>query len=318
MKRILSVSLTLAASLLLISEFQLSQNKPAETPPPPIADCTISFTAKSEAGIETVTMADYLPGVLAGEMPALFETQALMAQAVAARTYIMHRMQHGAPNHPEADICNNPACCKAYVSQSQMQQNWGSHFEEYHAKVKDAVSATDGQHLTYDGELIEAVFHSSSAGATEASRSIWNDRAYLVSVDTPETEADVPNYISHVSFSPDILKTQLSEKYPDLEFTTEPAEWFSNFIINESGRVQSVQICQKELTGTQLRSALALRSTAFTVEYADGAFTFHVTGYGHGVGMSQYGANVFAKQGLSYREILAHYYPNTQLTSAAG
>ena len=318
MKRILFFVLTAIAALILISEFRLSQTDPPPAPTVIRTDCDITFTVKTDSGTESVNMADYLPGVLAGEMPALFESQALMAQAVAARTYILHRMQNGSPNHPEADICNNPACCKAYVSQTQMQKNWGTNFDTYYAKIADAASETDGQYLTYNGQLIEAVFHSSSAGATEASESIWNNRAYLVSVESPETAEDVPNYISQVTFSTDILKQQLSTAHPSIAFTDDPCSWFSNANRNDSGRVQSMQVCNLTLSGTQLRSALGLRSTAFDVSFADNCFTFTVTGYGHGVGMSQYGANVFAKQGWHYADILAHYYPNTQLTSAAG
>lgn len=285
---------------------------------PPLADADIVFSVQTDSGIETVNMADYLPGVLAGEMPALFETQALMAQAVAARTYILHRIEHGSANHPEADICNSAACCKAYASTEQLMENWGEHFDAYYAKISDAVTSTDGQYLTYNGNLIEAVFHSSSAGATESSGSIWNDRPYLVSVDSPESESDVPNYVSQVTFSAELLKAQLSARYAEMQFPHNPAEWFQDVVRNDSGRVQSARVCGVTLSGTQLRSVLGLRSTAFTMEYADNTFTFTATGYGHGVGMSQYGANVYAKQGWSYADILAHYYPNTQLTSAAG
>ncbi|MBQ3010048.1 MAG: stage II sporulation protein D [Oscillospiraceae bacterium] len=311
----LSFLAVFGAALLVAARFPCPAPQPTA---PPLSDAYVTFSVKTDSGIESVNMADYLPGVLAGEMPALFETQALMAQAVAARTYILHRMEHGSANHPEADICNNPACCKAYVTTQQLQKNWGAHFEEYFAKISAATANTDGQYLTYHGDLIEAVFHSSSAGATEASGAIWNDRPYLVSVDSPESETDVPNFISQTVFSPETLQAQLTATYPDMTFPDDPAAWFTDIICNESGRVQSAQVCNIQLTGTQLRSALGLRSTAFTVSYSDNAFTFTATGYGHGVGMSQYGANVYAKQGWGYADILAHYYPNTQLTSAAG
>lgn len=305
----------LAAVILSFTLFPAPAPQPTA---PPMADGDIVFSVLTDGSLETVNMADYLPGVLAGEMPALFETQALMAQAVAARTYILHRMENGSANHPEADICNSPACCKAYASHEQLKKNWGEHFDEYYAKISGAVTATDGQYLTYNGDLIEAVFHSSSAGATEASGSIWNDRPYLVSVDSPESESDVPNYVSQVTFSPEILKAQLTAKYPQMDVSSDPAEWFQDVIRNDSGRVQSAKVCGVPLSGTQLRSVLGLRSTAFTMDYANDTFTFTATGYGHGVGMSQYGANVYAKQGWGYGDILAHYYPNTQLTSAAG
>lgn len=284
----------------------------------PLADRDIRFTVKTDNGIETVDMASYLPGVLAGEMPALFEPDALMAQAVAARTYILYRVAHGSSNHPEADICNSAACCKAYATDDALRSNWGDNYDAYYAKITAAVTGTDGQYLTYNGNAIEAVFHSSSAGATEASGSIWNDREYLVSVASPETAEDVPGYITEVNFTADELKAELAAKYPDMTFSGDASAWITDITLNDSGRVQTAQVCGVELSGSQLRSALGLRSAAFTVAYSSGSFTFTVTGYGHGVGLSQYGANVYAKQGWDYAAILAHYYPGTQLTSAAG
>ena len=284
--------------------------------PTACTDAEICFTVQTETGTETTDLAAYLPGVLAGEMPALFETQALMAQAVAARTYILHRMEHPSPAHPDADICNDSACCKAYVTEEELRKNWGDHYDTYWARITNAVQSTDGQYLTYEGAPIEAVFHSSSKGTTESSEAIWNPRPYLISVESPETESDVKNLVTEVSFSAEELRSCLSDKFPDLRFSADPAVWLTDLQLTDSGRVDSISVCGTPLKGTQLRSALGLRSSAFSVDYADDAFTFTVSGYGHGVGMSQYGANVYAKQGWGYDEILAHYYPNTQITSA--
>ena len=314
---LLSAVAVLIAFLLPMA--QLGQAKePPVTPlpsPAPTADRDITFTAKGESGLVTTNLQSYLPGVLAGEMPALFEEQALMAQAVAARTYILHRMRHPSPNHPEADICDDPACCKAYATEAALREQWSDSYDRYYARIAGAVLGTDGQHLTYENEPIEAVFHSSSKGATEASEAIWNPRPYLVSVESPETIEDVPNLVTEVVFSAAELKSALSAKFPDLEFSDSPDTWLGDLQLTESGRVDTLTVCGTALKGTQLRSALGLRSSAFSVAYEDDAFTFTVSGYGHGVGMSQYGANVYAKQGWSYAEILAHYYPDTQLCS---
>lgn len=318
MKQAVLISLVAIVSALLLPRF-FSPSQPApQTEESVLQDKEILFTVKTDTGIETVDMQSYLPGVLAGEMPALFEPQALMAQSVAARTYIFHRIQNGCANHPEADICNDPTCCKAYASTEQLQEKWGDQFDTYYAKLSNATTSTDGEYLTYAGQPIEAVFHSSSAGATEASGSIWNDRPYLISVDSPETAEEVPNYITEVTFSPSELKERLSAKYPDMTFPDDSSAWITHVDRNESGRVQTMTICGTELSGAQVRSALSLRSAAFTVSYTENAFHFTVTGYGHGVGMSQYGANIYAKQGWNYRQILSHYYPGTQLTSIAG
>lgn len=317
MKHAVIISIIAVLAAMLLPMLLVTPSSPAPEAPAHL-DKDISFTVKTESGIETVDMASYLPGVLAGEMPALFEEQALMAQAVAARTYILHRIEKGSTNHPEADICNDPACCKAYSSTEQLQENWGNNFDAYYAKISNAVTSTDGEYLTYAGNLIEAVFHSSSAGATEASGSIWNDRPYLVSVESPETEEDVPNYVTEVTYTADELEAKLTANYPEMTISGDASAWISDLETNASGRVQSVTVCGEKLTGAQMRSVFGLRSTSFTLSYADSQFTFTVTGYGHGVGMSQYGANVYAKQGWDYKEILAHYYPETQLTSEAG
>lgn len=318
MKQTILLSLLLILAVLLLPATLLP---PAPEAPPAESvslDREITFTVKTDQGIASTTMEAYLPGVIAGEMPALFETQALMAQAVAARTYIIHRILRGTDNHPEADICNDPGCCKAYADSAKLHENWGDQYDNYYAKLSQAAADTDGQYLSYEGQPIEAVFHSSSSGATEDSGSIWNRRPYLVSVDSPETAEEVPNYVTETTFSPELLRRQFSDRYPEMRFGDDPAFWIQDPVRNESGRIQSATVGGISLSGPQIRSALALRSTAFTLDYAEGVFTFVTTGYGHGVGMSQYGANSYAKQGWTYQEILDHYYPNTQLTSWTG
>ncbi len=312
MKRSILYSLLAVSFVLLLCALPFPAPAVEAEPESSAIDETLSFTVLTDTGVETVTMADYLPGVVAGEMPALFEPEALKAQAVAARTYILHRMERTVTAHPEADVCTSPACCKAHADETDLRQNWGSRYETYADKIQTAVTATDGQMLTYEGELIEAVFHSSSAGATEASAAIWNSRPYLVSVDSPETDSDVPNYITTICFTPEELKAEL----PDTQFYGDPSTWIRNLTLNDSGRVDTIQLGDQTFTGAQLRAALGLRSAAFTARYTDGCFLFTVTGYGHGVGMSQYGANVYAKQGWSCGEILNHYYPGTVLGEA--
>lgn len=280
------------------------------------ADAQLTFTVLTETGIQQQTMADYLPGVLAGEMPALFEPEALKAQAVAARTYIRYRMAHRPAAHPEADICEDPACCKAYCSRQTMEENWGKQFPAYYEKMCAAVRDTDGQYLQYDGAPIQAVFHSSSAGCTQDSGEIWNDCPYLPSVSSPETAADVPDYVTETEVSPTDFRAAIQTAYPSLLFPADPAQWLGNTVSNSSDRADHTTVCGTEVPGTQMRSLFSLRSAAYKLEYtARGTFLFTVTGYGHGVGMSQYGANVFAKNGYRYDEILAHYYPSAQLVS---
>lgn len=277
-------------------------------------DSELSFTVLTANGVETVTMSDWLPGVVAGEMPALFEEEALKAQAVAARTYIMYSMGREKPAHPEADVCDDPACCKAHSTDEALREKWGESYEENMARVLEAVRSTDGEYMSYGGEVIQAVFHSSSAGRTEDSAAIWQAEPYLVSVESPETAEDVPNYVTSATVSPEDFRAAVLAVHPEAEFGEDPAFWLGAAVRDASGRVESVDIGGAQVPGTELRTLFQLRSTAFTLDYTAEGFLFTVTGYGHGVGMSQYGANVMAEDGADYEEILTHYYPGAELT----
>ena len=276
-------------------------------------DSELAFTVLTEGEVKTVTMSDWLPGVVAGEMPASFEPEALKAQAVAARTYIMYAMGREKPAHPEADVCDDPGCCKAHSTDEALRENWGGDYDANMQKIL-SVRSTDGEYMSYGGEVIQAVFHSSSAGRTEDSAAIWQAEPYLVSVESPETADDVPNYVSSVTVSPEDFRETVLAAHPEAEFGEDPAFWLGAAVHDASGRVESVDIGGAQVPGTELRTLFELRSTAFALDYTAEGFLFTVTGYGHGVGMSQYGANVMAQDGADYEEILTHYYPGAELT----
>ena len=263
--------------------------------------------------VEEMTMDEYLLGVLRAEMPASFEEEALKAQAIAARTYTLYRIRGGgSANHPDADACDDHTCCKAYLSAEQAAANWGSMAVYYEEKLARAVSETDGEVILYDGAPILAVFFSSADGSTQGAGDVWmNDLPYLQKVDSPETEELVPNYYSVATFTAAEFKSLILAAKPDADLSGSPEGWIRDIVRNDSDYVASVTVGGVKLRGNDLRTILSLRSPSFTVEYKDNAFTFHVTGYGHGVGMSQYGANILAKQGLSAEEIVQHYFSNT-------
>ena len=314
MKPVAIVSMIALVTALLLPVFWMSRKEPEV--PVHYADSDLIFTVKGETDTTTVTMADYLPGVLAGEMPALFEMEALKAQAVAARTYILYRMATPTDKHPEAVICDDPSCCKAFLSADTLEEKWGKDFDKYYEKMCTAVRETDGEYLRYAGSPIQAVFHSSSPGQTQASADIWNDCPYLLSVDSPETAADVPDFTTDIYLTPEDFRKALLAEYPDIPFTDTPADWLEETVLNDSGRVETTTVCGTAIPGTSMRTVFSLRSNAYTLEYTEaGTFHFTVTGYGHGVGMSQYGANVYAKNGYTYDQILAHYYSGTELVS---
>lgn len=278
-----------------------------------IPDAELTFTVLDGENLKNVTMADYLPYVLAAEVPATFSEEALKAQAVAARTYILYCTEHANPKHPEADICTEAGCCMAYSDETVLRGVWGDKFDQNLAAIRKAVTDTDGQVLTYAGEPILASFHSSSAGKTEDGSELWGDVPYLVSVSSPETENDVPDFVTTVEVSKDNFRETVLLLKPEAVFSDDPAAWISGTELDESGRVRNMTIGGTALTGSELRKLFSLRSTAFAIEFKNGIFVFTVKGYGHGLGMSQYGANVMAKNGFDYREILVHYYPETEL-----
>lgn len=279
----------------------------------PVPGAAVPRSLRVLIGDEAVEMdlQDYLVGVVAGEMPASFPAEALKAQAVAARTYAMYCA--AAHRHGDADVCTDPGCCQAWLGEDRLRENWGADYEERLQAVRGAVDATEGLYLSYQGEPVFAAFHSSSAGATEDSGAVWNPRPYLISVSSPETATDVPGYISTLRCEPIDFRDVILSAHPEADFSGEASSWLGELRRDGSGRVESLVLGGTALTGTELRGLFSLRSTAFTLEYTGDAFLFTVTGYGHGVGMSQYGAMVLARDGADCASILAHYYPGTVL-----
>ncbi len=259
-------------------------------------------------------MQDYLPGVLAAEMPADFPEEALKAQAVAARTYALYCAD--SRKHGDADVCTDPGCCQAWQDEQAQRDKWGGDYERCAARLAAAVEETAGQVLLYEGAPVFAAFHASSAGATEDCGQVWNPRPYLVSVSSPETAETVPNFISSLRCAPLDFRDTVLSAFPEADFSGPAETWLGELQRDESGRVASLVIGGQEIRGTVLRSLFSLRSTAFMLEYTADGFVFTVAGYGHGVGMSQYGAKLLAEDGMDYREILAHYYSGTELAES--
>ena len=283
------------------------------SPVPSPAAKAVHVCVKHGDLVVNVPLEEYLLGVVAAEMPAGFEPEALRAQAVAARTYTLYCARTG--KHADADVCTDFHCCQAWKSDEAMREDWGEAYPEKLSRIRDAVESTAGEYLQFAGQAAFTAFHSSSAGFTEACGAIWSELPYLVSVSSPEDSDSVPNYVSSFSISAPELCGTLLLLHPEANFSAPPEEWIGEITRDESGRVSALTIGGAAFTGVKLREVFKLRSTAFTLDCADGIFTFTVTGFGHGVGMSQYGANVMASDGADYRAILAHYYPGTELVS---
>ena len=286
----------------------------AAAPHAPPAPETIAVLMPDGA-VAQMGMQDYLVGVVAAEMPSSFHPQALRAQAVAARSYAMYCASFA--KHGEAQVCTDYRCCQAWQSEQSLRTKWGEDYAENHEIIQSAVAATRGEYLAAGGQAVFAAFHSSSASRTENSADVWSAVPYLVSVESPETAEDVPNYISTVECSPIDFRDTVLSAHPEAELSGPAESWTGQARLDGSGRVASLPVGGVDIDGKELRALFSLRSTAFELEYADGLFTFTVTGFGHGVGMSQYGADKMARLGADYREILAHYYPGTELVGAA-
>lgn len=269
--------------------------------------CSLRVLMK-DGSVTNMTMSDYLWRVTAAEMPAAFEAEALRAQTVCARTYALWKLSAGTHEADGADVCTDSACCQAYIEPADAAGKWGEAAEEYTARIAAAVADTDGQIMTYEGAPIQAVFFSSSAAATEDAAAVWGSSVpYLTSVDSPEGD-EVPDYHSAVTLSAEEVAALVQDAGLAADLSGDPSGWFSGAVYTASGRVAEIRVGGVALSGGAARSLFSLRSACFTVDYADGAFTFSVVGYGHGVGMSQYGANAMAKAGSGWREILEHYY----------
>jgi stage II sporulation protein D len=249
--------------------------------------------------VETISLEDYVAGVVSAEMPAAFNIEALKAQSVLARTYALKKVDN---NQVLSDTTSN----QVYKDIQELKAMWGSSFDTYYNKVKNAVLDTKGSYLTYNGSYIEAVYHSTSNGMTEDSLAVWgNSYPYLKSVDS-HWDLSASSYLRETSKEFDVLSSIIGIDFN----STTSIEVLSR---TSSNRIDKIMIGGKVYTGVEARNLLGLRSTDFDIRFEEGKAVFVTRGYGHGVGMSQYGANGMAKEGYKYDEILSHYYPNTQI-----
>ena len=257
--------------------------------------------------VEIMDMNMYLTGVLLGEMPADFAEETLKAQAVVARTYAQKRAQTG-NKHFQGAVCTVASCCQAYCAPEDYLRKGGN--QETIKKFENAVISTTGQVLTYQGALIEATYFSCSGGKTEDALAVWGTQIpYLQSVDSPGEE-NATHYQDHIQFT--------AAEFTDLLGIApkgSPASWFGSITFTPGGGVNTIVIAGKVYRGVELRQKLGLYSTAFSIVPAGNTVHIHTKGFGHRVGMSQYGAEAMAISGSDYINILDHYYPGTELGS---
>ncbi len=278
-----------------------SQAKPEEE--------SLTVMLKDGETVMPIPLEEYIVCVVLGEMPVDFEVEALKAQAVVARTYTGRSLNRS--KHNDADVCTDSSCCQAYLSVDDYLKNRGS--SQGLEKVKLAVSETEGEVLTYQGELIEATYFSCSGGRTEDAQAVWGtDVPYLQSVLSPGEEI-AKHFTDTVKFTTDEFCDLMGEN-----FSGQTGAWIKNIQYTNGGGVAKITIGNTTYSGTQIRQKLGLRSTSFVITIAGNTVTVTTKGFGHRVGMSQYGAEAMAVKGSDYQQILFHYYLGTQIENLSG
>ena len=268
---------------------------------------------KKTEKVEEVDLEQYLYHVVSAEMPADFELEALKAQAVVARTYTLFKAQN--KKHENADICDESTCCQAWISKEDRLARWEEEKRESNwQKIEQCVQETRGKIVTYNKEPINAFFHSNSGGRTELPVNVWggSDFPYLQVVETAGEEG-YSQYASEVELSKEELLEKLKEKYADIQIDFAKDEEIKILEYTDSNRVKTVQFGNHQLSGVETRTLLGLKSTNFEISKEAETIKFKVKGYGHGVGMSQTGADTLAKQGKNYEEIIHHFYANVEI-----
>lgn len=258
--------------------------------------------------LRELSLEDYLAGVLLAEMPAEFSPEALKAQAIAARTFALRKA--ATARHTDCHVCSESSCCQGWLPIEGCDGQTAR-------KLRRAVAETDGLVLTYGEQLIDATFFSCSGGRTEAAVAVWGGEVpYLQAVDSPGEEA-APVYEREQRWTAEELRQLLGDKLPEANTEGDPAGWFEDLRYSPGGGIYSLELGGVFLRGTELRRLLGLRSTRLTVEVTGEEICIRTYGYGHRVGLSQYGAEAMAKEGKSCGEILLYYYQGAQLQRLA-
>lgn len=316
----------LAAILLLVPLAALPKaaGKPNAVPPEEStstpaeeADEGGGFRILVDGEVVSLPEREFLLRTLAFEMPPSYHSEALKAQAVAAFTYYGRQRQRARatpdPAMKGADFVTPAPQFPAQYDEKSLRERWGENYDAYRKRLEAAVDEVLGQYLTYGGEWIDACYFALSCGNTEDAETVWGTAVpYLRSVASPGDRLS-PQFETAVSFTAAEMKAALEKAFPKAALGDSPADWLKSPVRSAAGTVATVFVGDTSVRGTALRQALSLRSTSFTFSVDDSGFHFTVHGYGHGVGMSQYGADYLARQGYNYEEILSYYYTGTTL-----
>lgn len=277
---------------------------------------TIKLLHTKTNEITELPIDEYLYGVVSGEMPASYEFEAIKAQAIVARTYTLYQIINSKGKHGDADMCDNSNCCQAWISKEDRLNRWDEDVRDSNwEKITKAVDSTQGKIITYNNAPIDAFFHSNSGGITETATNVWGGTnfPYLKIVETAG-EDGYDQYSSEVEITKDELVNKLKEKHPETEINFDEENCIEIKEYTDSGRVRTIKFGNIQIAGTEARTIFGLKSTNFSFEINENAIKFKVIGYGHGVGMSQTGADSLAKTGSTANDIIKHFYDGIEIS----
>ncbi len=321
MKNHIQFMAVFAVFLILVPCIAFFNNQGGQTPANAAADSdTVKFLFTEEDRVEEIPMEDYMIGAVLSQMPADFEVEALKAQAVLAHTYAVRRGLNEAENPTEelkgAVMSDDTSLYLGYFTKEQAKELYGDDYETAYEKISAAVKEVSDDILEYDGEPITVAFHAISGGKTESALNSWGEDIPYLTVCDSSWDTEISGYETKTEFTTDELSARLTAQFPDADFEGISQEsWITSEETTDSGTVLSVKIGESfYITGQQFANALSLPSPCFEIEYAEDKFVITTKGYGHLVGMSQYGANYLAREGKTYDEILSHYFPGTELS----
>lgn len=272
---------------------------------------TVKIMSADSKNITETSLRDYLIGAVAAEISPTYHEEAIKAQAIACHTLLQYTKLYKSDGLNGADISDSSSSHQGYLSLEQQKDKWGDNYSKYREKLEKCVDEVQSIMIYYNSKPICAAFHAISNGTTENASEVWGgDYPYLVSVPSPGDRLS-PAYSSALTVTAEEFKSVIEKNGGKASDT--PDKWLGESVLTETGMVKSIKICSKEYKGTDIRNMFSLKSSTFKCEYKDNSFTFTVSGYGHGVGMSQYGADYMARQGKTYREILGHYYKGVEI-----
>lgn len=276
----------------------------------------IKLLHASSGEVEELDLDTYLLGVVSSEMPVDFEDEALKAQAVVARTYTLYKITNGS-KHENADICDDSKCCQAWITKEKRFERWDEDKRQSNwTKIENAVNSTKGKIITYEGKIINAFFHSNSGGTTDTATDVWGgtNYPYLQAVQTSGEDA-YTQYSSEVSLSKEEFVSKIKEYHSNFTIDFNSKDQIKILEYTEGDRIKTIKIGNLNLSGVEIRNIFGLKSAKFEISIESDNINFKVVGYGHGVGMSQTGADSMAKQGNNYEEIIKHYYTGVEITN---